>query len=320
MTLLTSSSYRAPWWLISPHLETIVPSLYRKVDTVTYTRETIDTPDGDFLDLDWLCSTNKRLVIISHGLEGNSNRHYMMGMARYFNEHNWDALAWNCRSCGGRMNNGPRLYHHAASEDLATVVDNALRKGYGQIALVGFSMGGSLSLKYLGEKSSSVSSAITGCAVFSVPCDLGSSSRALDKSSNAFYRRRFLKKLRAKLGQKAEQYPGLIDLTGIETIDSFTEFDNRYTAPIHGFKDAADFYHQGSGSIYLSSIRVPTLIANAWNDPMLPEECFPKEIVRDLHRIFLEVPKRGGHAGFTLAGKKENWMEVRALEFLQLLD
>lgn len=291
--------------------------MYRKVADPGYVCETIPTPDNDFLDIDWLRRDHDRLVIISHGLEGNSHRHYMRGMATHFHKAGWDVLAWNCRSCSGRMNVAPRLYHHAASDDLETVIRHATKHtSYKRIGLVGFSMGGSMSLKYLGEKGKEAVDLIAGCVVFSVPCDLGASSRALDRFFNAFYRKRFLKKLKYKVQLKANQYPGLVNLDGIEVIDSFTEFDNRYTAPFHGFKDADDFYRQGSANHYLKEIHVPTLIVNAKNDPMLPESCYPVETVRDLPSVFLEVPNRGGHAGFTLSGRDENWMEVRALEFL----
>ncbi len=317
MPLIKASSYRAVPHLFNGHLETVVPSVFRKVDGVNYQRQRLELVDGDFLDLDWLRGNNSRLVIISHGLEGSSHRHYCSGMARYFFAHNWDALAWNCRSCSGEMNRLPRFYHHGATEDLQTVVAYALKCGYTTIALVGFSMGGSLSLKYAGEQKENLPHAIKAIVTFSVPCDLGSSAKELDKPANWFYRNRFLKKLEKKIKAKAILFPDQIDATHFEKIRTFQEFDDRYTAPLHHFKNAADFYAKASAKNYLPGIQIPSLIVNAENDPFLPAACYPTEVAATHARIFLEIPPRGGHVGFSLPNNRLNWMEVRALEFIQ---
>ena len=315
---LLHSPYRPPLHLFNGHLQTIVPSLFRKVEGVQYKRETIPTSDDDCLDIDWLKNDSKKLIIISHGLEGNTSRHYVKGMAKYFRLRKWDVLAWNCRGCGGSINKTPRLYHHAATEDLHQVVMHALSQDqYETIVLIGFSMGGSMTLKYLGEEKYPASKEIKASVVFSVPCDLKSSSRALDKFSNAFYRNRFLKKLKKKLVLKAEQFPDSFDVSNFDTIKSFTVFDNRYTAPLHGFKDADDFYTQASATRYLPALGIPTLIVNAKNDPILAPECFPYALAERLSKIYFETPRHGGHGGFPLQGKEENWMDVRAFEFLR---
>ncbi len=316
MPLIPVSSYKHPFYLFNGHLETIIPSAFRKVGGPPYSRERLELSEGDFLDLDWLSNQSRRLLIISHGLEGSSGRHYSKGMANFFFKNKWDALAWNCRSCSGEMNRLPRFYHHGATEDLKAVIDHALTKGYDTIALVGISMGGSLSLKYTGENAQTLPSAIRSVVAFSVPCHLGSSARELDKPAKRFYLNRFLKKLGKKIQQKAASFPDLISHEGFDKIRSFEEFDNRYTAPLHGFRDAKDFYERASSLPHIAEIRVPTLIVNAQNDPFLPSECFPYEIARESEFVFLETPKRGGHTGFTLAGKEENWMEVRAFEFV----
>ena len=315
MPLITVSTYKHPFYLFNGHIETIVPSAFRQVD-VKYRRERLELQDGDFLDLDWLKKGSKKLVIISHGLEGSSERHYSMGMAKYFSEREWDAVAWNCRSCSGEMNRLPRFYHHGATEDLKAVIERAKGFGYSCIALVGISMGGSLSLKYTGENVDNLPSQLKGVVAFSVPCHLGSSARELDKPGKRFYLNRFLKKLEKKIKAKSLLFPGIISSDRFDQIRSFEEFDNRYTAPLHGFRDAADFYERASSLPHLSKIRIPALIVNALNDPFLPKECFPYDIAERSEFVFLETPRRGGHTGFTLAGKMENWMEVRVFEFL----
>lgn len=316
MPLLSSSGYVPVPYLFNAHLETVVPSLFRKIEGVPYVRERLELPDGDFLDLDWLRANHTRLVIISHGLEGSSDRHYCKGMARHFFNNGWDALAWNCRGCSGEMNRLPRFYHHGATEDLRAVVQRAIDRNYETIGLVGFSMGGSLSLKYLGE-GHVVPPPVRGAAVFSVPCDLGSSAHELDQPGLLFYRNRFLRKLGRKVAAKAVVFPEVISHHGFDTIRTFREFDNRYTAPLHGFQHADDFYLRASCGTFLESIRLPALIVNAENDPFLPEACYPRDLAKRHSFVHLEIPHRGGHVGFSLSNRKENWMEVRALEFLQ---
>jgi len=314
MPLIPSSPYQPPFHLFNRHLETIVPSIFRKVPAI-YKRERIELIDGDFLDLDWLSKDRDKLVIVSHGLEGNSDRHYAKGMASYFFQRGWDSLAWNCRGCSGEINRLPRFYHHGATEDLGAVVDHAIKKKYFHIVLIGFSMGGSMTLKYLGEKNGSASKAIKSAVVFSVPCDLGSSARELEKPTNKFYLNRFLKKLGVKMRSKSLLFPKQISTVGFEKIKSFREFDNRYTAPLHDFADADDFYTKASCGPYLPAIQIPTLIINALNDPFLPDACYPFDLAKNHDFIHLETPARGGHVGFSLPSTLENWMEHRAFEF-----
>ncbi len=314
---LLDSSYKAPYYLFNGHAETIIPSVLRKIEGVQYERERLELLDGDFLDLDWIKNKNDQLVIISHGLEGSSDRHYVKGMADYFSQHQWDALAWNCRSCSGEMNRLPRFYHHGDAQDLKAVIDHAIEnKKYSRIVLIGFSMGGSMTLRYLGENPDVVPDTVKGAVTFSVPCDLVSSVNELNKSSRSFYRDRFLKKLGKKIEIKSKVFPDLITHEGFEQIKSFHAFDTRYTAPLHHFKDADDFYVRGSCKPFLSTIQMPTLIVNAANDPFLTAPCYPKEIAASSAFLYLEIPKRGGHVGFSLSNSKTNWMELRSLQFV----
>ncbi len=315
MPIINSSYTHPPFYLFNRHLETIFPSMFRKIAGI-YERERLELTDGDFLDLDWMRRKNNKLVILSHGLEGSSERHYSKGAAHYFYQRGWDALAWNCRGCSGEMNRLPRFYHHGATDDLAAVIGHAIQNNYTHVTLVGFSMGGSLSLKYVGEREDQVPPEIKSVATFSVPCDLGASARELDKPNKRFYLNRFLKKLEKKIRAKAVKFPHLMSAEGFEQINSFRDFDNRYTAPLHGFVDADDFYAKASSGQYLPFIQIPTLIVNALNDPFLPDECYPFEVAKTHSHIYLETPQRGGHVGFSMAGKTESWMEVRAFEFV----
>ncbi|MEZ4884039.1 MAG: alpha/beta fold hydrolase [Chitinophagales bacterium] len=316
--ILKSSYNNHPRWQFNRHLQTMMPSMFRKVEGIDYERERLEMDDGDFLDLDWVKTGSDKLVIVSHGLEGHSDRHYVKGMVKSFSSNGWDALAWNCRTCSGEMNRLPRMYHHGATEDLKAVVDHILQNNpsYNSIALVGFSMGGSLTLKYLGEQGEAVSKRIKGAVAISVPFNLVASLPTIHARSNWIYKKRFLRKLARKVQAKAEMFPELIEVEGLDKITTFNEFDNRYTAPLHGFKDAPDFYQKVSAHQYAVHIAVPTLILNAANDPLLPKECYPIELAKKHPFIHLEIPKKGGHVGFMLPNSELTWADKRALEFV----
>lgn len=318
MPIIKHSNYdQQAYYFKNGHVETILPSFFRKVKGVVYQRERIDTPDDDFLDLDWLKGGNNRLIIISHGLEGSSDRHYVMSCAKYFHKRKWDVLAWNYRSCSGEMNRQLRLYHHGVTDDLELIVNKGLSNSdYFEIAMVGFSMGGSTTLKFLGEKGADVNRKIKAAAVFSVPCNLWNSAEALKKRENRFYKKRFLRKIKNKIREKHSLYPDIINITGLDQIDSFDVFDERYTAPLHGFKSAEDFYTRSSSDRVYDKIKIPALIVNAINDPMLGQKCYPFDIVEDHETLFLETPATGGHVGFSLRKQDHSWMDERAFEFI----
>jgi predicted alpha/beta-fold hydrolase len=317
MPILKSTYPGPPIFLFNGHLETIVPSLYRKVKNVNYQREKINTPDGDFLNLDWSKVGSDKLLIISHGLEGDSERHYVKGLVKLFNQHKIDALVWNNRTCGGEINKLPILYHHGASYDLDTTVRHVLElNSYSTVYLTGISMGGAQTLKYLGEKGKEVPKEIKKSAVYSTPCNLPSSAATLKLKSNIFYKNRFLGKLKKKMAAKALQFPELIDSSLLEKVTDFDTFDTHFTAKLHGFKDASDFYQTVSADNWMNEISIPSLILNAKNDPLLGPECYPIELAKGKPEIILEIPERGGHTGFVLKGDEYTWAEYRLLEFL----
>lgn len=311
--------YETPWFLRNGHLQSILPTLYRKPRLTTPHRLVLPTPDGDFLCADWYRGGNDRAVVISHGLEGHNRRHYVMGMARAFLAAGWDVMAWNFRSCGGVMNRRLRFYHSGATEDLAVVVDHLLAASanYQQLGLVGFSMGGNLSLVYLGAGGDAIDPRVCGCVTFSVPCDLAASADQLALPANRIYMKRFLRELRAKIIIKHRLYPDQIRIEGLQQLQNFHEFDDQYTAPLHGFRDAQDYWMRCSSAQFLTQIRRPALIVNALDDPFLSDACYPHAQVKDAPWVQLETPDWGGHVGFVSLNRSGlYWSEQRAVAFL----
>lgn len=312
------STYRAPPGFSNGHLLTVFPALLRRVETVTSTRERIETCDGDFLDLDLALNGNRRIAILSHGLEGSSRSPYMQGMARALYRKRWDVVAWSFRGCSGQPNRLLRSYHSGATEDLDAVVAHVASRGrHERIALVGFSLGGNLTLKYLGERGDDVPCAVSDAVVFSVPCDLAASALRLASPINRLYMRRFLRTLEGKVRGKHLLFPDKLDVRGLDGIKTFHEFDDRFTGPLHGFVDANDYWSRCSAQAFLPGIRVRTLMVNALNDPFLAPSCFPVEEARDHPWLHLETPASGGHVGFVSFNRGgDYWSEIRTAQFL----
>lgn len=318
MPIISRSTYGPPRFLSNPHLQTVLPSLFRKIEGIRYQRERIDTPDRDFLDLDWSRIGSERLAIILHGLEGDSHRSYILGMVRTLNNNGWDALAWNFRGCSGEPNRKRRFYHSGDTDDLAGVVSHVIEKGeYSALGLIGFSLGGNVVLKYLGERGPSVHPSIKRAVAFSVPCDLRSGAMKMSESSRRIYLIRFLRMLRKSIRAKMALMPGLIDDHGYDRIKTFKDFDERYTAPLHGFDSPEDYWEKASSKPFLTAITVPTLLVNAADDPFLAPPCYPLEEAEVSESFFLEIPRHGGHVGFLAFNEKgEFWSESRAVSFL----
>jgi predicted alpha/beta-fold hydrolase len=317
MPFVQSNFQRSPY-LFNGHVETIIPALFRNVE-VGFSRERITLPDGDFLDLDWIKNGNRQLLVLLHGLEGSSQSQYVKGFAKFFNERGWDICAMNHRSCSGEMNRLLRSYHSGDTEDVEAVIRH-IRSGqvYQQIGIVGFSLGGNMLLKYLGEQGEQLPPEIKVACAFSVPVHLASSSVEMAKFHNRVYLIRFLKTLVAKMKYKAVQFPGQVDISGIDAMKTFLEFDNRFTAPMHGFINAADYYERCSAINFLPAIRIPTLLVNALNDPFLSPACFPQRMANQLSFLHLETPAHGGHVGFIEDfSKGKVWSELRAYAFVK---
>ncbi len=319
MPVLPSTSYNPPPWLRNGHVQTIWPALFRRIDDVVYRRKRIETPDGDFIDLDFSLVGAQRLGILAHGLEGHSDRSYVKGMARALNALGWDSVAWNFRGCSGEPNRTLRFYHSGDTRDLQTVLEAVSSSGsYEALSLVGFSMGGNVILKFLGEKGNAVDPLVRAAVAYSVPCDLAAAAHQMARRVNVVYMKRFLKSLRKKIAIKTEQFPGRISLDGFGAISSFKEFDERYTAPLHGFTSAEDYWARASSEPLLRNIAVPALLVNALDDPFLAASCFPHEAARESRCLHLETPRFGGHVGFLnpFDPCRLTWSEKRAMEFL----
>ncbi len=318
MPVIQKSSYKGPpFYQYNGHLQTILPALLRNVGGIEYERERLTLADGDFVDLDWIDNGSKNLIFLSHGLEGNSDRHYMKGMAKMFALQKWDIVAWNCRSCSGEMNLMPRLYNHGEIEDIAEVIEHIIStKSYDKIVLIGFSMGGNIIMKYLGVHGKNLPQQLYKAIAFSSPTDLKGSANLLNFPQASFYRKRFLKMLKAKMEIKARQYPNLIDIDNFNNIEQWSDFDNFFTAPLNGYKDAEEFYFEGSPNNFMGGISIPTLLVNAKNDPILSPGCFPTKRCENHKFVYLEAPQRGGHVGFSAWRKQFAWSEYRALEFV----
>jgi uncharacterized protein len=309
-----AAPFSPPWWLGQTDLQTVVAGKWPR-PSMPYARERIELPDDDFLDLDWMRQGAPRLAVISHGLEGHSQRTYMTGMVATLHRRGWDVLAWNQRSCSGEINRAPRLYHNGVTDDLGHVITHAADSGdYAAVALVGFSLGGNLSLLYLGREE--IHPKIRAAVAFSVPCDLTSASIELARPRNQLYMRYFLRSLRQKVREKAAQYPQLVSEEGYDEIRDFLAFDDRYTAPLHGFRDGRDYWEQCSSAPWLERIPVPALLVNAQDDPFLSEECYPWDACKKNAKLHLLAPKRGGHCAF-LDHRHERWSERTAADYLE---
>ncbi len=297
------------------HLNTIYPTLFRKQPVPDYHREELTTFDDDFLDVDTLFQNNNKLVVLCHGLEGSSQSQYIMATADLLSKSGWDVVCINYRSCSGRINKQRRMYHSGATYDLDTVIKYYI-DNYKQLALVGFSLGGNLVLKYSGERAGELDDKIRQVVSVSVPVDLLAGSLNISKKSNFLYQNNFLKSLTLKIKEKHRQFPDNIDLSLLKRIKTLYDFDDYYTGPLHGYKNARDYYAQCSSQQFLGAIDRDTLIINALDDPFLPEACYPYKEVAANPRLQLITPKYGGHVGFVLRGERYFWIEKKIASFL----
>jgi predicted alpha/beta-fold hydrolase len=317
---VASPQYKAKGIFKNTHVNTIYPAVFRPMPQLTYQRERLHTPDGDFLDVDWSKSGNDRLIIALHGLEGSANKPYIAGMARYFSKRGWDALGLNFRGCSGEPNLLLRSYHVGETGDLKWLINQVLsRFNYRQIGLVGYSLGGNVLLKYLGERPADIPPQVIGGVAFSVPCDVQSCNAEIDKRHNKIYRQRFLVSLNEKMQEKARRFPGQFTLPE-KMPKNFGHFDDVFTAPVHGFKNAVDYWARNSSLQFLPTLARPALMVNAQDDTFLAPSCYPYELAEKTPNFYLECPKYGGHAGFvSRLPDGAYWSEKRAFQFLEHL-
>jgi predicted alpha/beta-fold hydrolase len=299
--------YQAPWWLPGGHLQTIAAAL-APAPRVAWRRERWDTPDGDFIDLDWAGSSGPLLALF-HGLEGGSSSHYARSIAAQALARRWRCVVPHFRGCSGVINRLPRAYHSGDSEELDWIL-RRLRPDFA----VGVSLGGNVLLKWLGERGSEAATIVQRAAAASAPLDLAAAGRALDRGVNRrLYTRVFLTTLKAKVFAKMALRRVAINERRLARARTLHEFDDLFTAPQHGFRDADDYWARASSAPWLEHIRVPTLVLNALNDPFLPRAALQSATRKVSSDVVLEFPESGGHAGFPA---RDQWLARRVFAFL----
>ncbi len=311
-------AYRPPFWLPEGHSQTIVASL-RPPPRVALVRERWDTPDGDFIDVDWAGRRDApRTLVLFHGLEGSSDSHYARDFAAQAIERGWRIALPHFRGCSGEPNRLPRAYHSGDSGEIDWIL-RRLAKDAPALHAVGVSLGGNALLKWLGEQSAAAAGIVRSAAAICAPLDLTAAGRALDRGFNReVYTRMFLATLKKKALDKLARFPGIYDEARVRAARSFHEFDSLVTAPLHGFRDAEDYWLKSSSAPLLPGVRVPTLVLNAGNDPFLPEAALDAATREVSAAVVLERTSQGGHVGYLeppFPGR-HGWLARRVFEFL----
>ncbi len=314
---LIHSKYKPPVYLPGGDLQSIIPAIVRVVKGIQYRRERISTPDNDFIDIDWVDADSTKIALIIHGLEASADSTYIKGMAKAFQDAGYRVAAMNLRGCSGEINQQVRSYHSGSTDDVETVIHHILRNtGCNNLVLVGFSLGGNLVLKYLGEHFA-IPSMISAAVAISVPCDLQSCAIHLDSRIPFLYRDRFLRTLKQKAATRLSRLPFDLNHQQLKKIRTFLEFDDYYTSQLYGFRDAMDYYMKCSSKQFIHRITIPTLVLTAMNDPFFTLSCFPFNECRASAKVFLETPQEGGHVGFCVdLFSGIYYSEQRAIEFL----
>jgi len=313
MPILPATGYKPPVFLRNRHLHSAYPVFFRKVDYPQVARERFTLSDGDFIDLDITTANNNKAVLLIHGFEGNAQSVYMLAMGKAYLKRGFDVIAMNLRGCSGEPNKLFRAYHSGATDDLHEVVQHIVKKEYQQLVLTAFSLGANILLKYLGEQQTNLSPKIKAAVAISAPCDLDKAEIAL----SPVYAYWFLKSLIPKTKEKMKRFPDNILGNKIPRIKSIREFDDFYTAPVHGYEDVDDYYLKCSSIYFLEKIKLPTLLLTAQDDPFLSLESIPFEIAKSHDFLYLMSPFKGGHVAFAKLGSdNEYWGEQRAVEFV----
>lgn len=316
-------SFTPAWWLPGPHLQTIWGKKGRKVTAGHDRVEHIVLPDGDRVALARMGRTRPTVphLLILHGLEGSIHATYAHGLLGQARSRGWTGDLLLFRTCDGRLNAAPRMYHSGETSDLDVVARRLLEERRGQpFHVVGVSLGGNVLLKWLGELGEAAGALVRRAAAVSVPFDLAAGSRHLERGISRLYARHFLATLKPKALAKARQYPGRIRVAEMLAAQTFWEFDDAATAPLHGFRDAADYYTRSSSMAFVRQIRVPSLLFSAKDDPFVPVETIDRvrDIVTTNPALEFEITDAGGHVGWVSGSpwRAEYYMERRVAEFL----
>jgi predicted alpha/beta-fold hydrolase len=312
--------YRAPWWLAGGHAQTIWPTFVER-PAVAFRRERVTTTDGDFWDLDWVDASGGNdapLVVLFHGLEGNSHSQYARALMAAVTELGWRGVIPHFRGCSGELNLTARAYHSGDHEEVAAMLASIRSRVQPEteIHAAGVSLGGSVLLNWLGRAGSEAARVLKSAAAVSTPLDLTAAGLDIDRGLNRIYAWHFLWTLKPKSRELARRYPSKLDEARVRRVYSMYEFDNTVTAPLHGFAGTLDYWKRGSSKPWLTDIAVPTLVLNAKNDPFVPGASLPGPS-QVSHSIVLEQPEEGGHCGF-LVGPfpgRITWLPARLLQF-----
>jgi predicted alpha/beta-fold hydrolase len=315
-------TYATPWWLPGGNLQTIWPAIASKAKPVDYRRERWDTPDGDFVDVDWMpWIAGAPLVVLFHGLEGSSQSHYAKALMGALAARGWNGCVPHFRGCSGELNLLPRAYHSGDSAE----IDWVLRRVVSQyrparLYAAGVSLGGNALLKWTGEQGEAARQVVKAVAAISAPLDLAAAGAALGRGFNRVYTRIFLDTLVQKSLVKLARHPGLFDADRLRRARNLYEFDNVVTAPLHGFRDTDDYWARASAKPWLAHAAVPTLALNALNDPFLPAAALPRQDQVG-SAVTLDYPATGGHVGFSAGALPPGhleWLPRRLLGFFDL--
>lgn len=312
-----SSTFDAPFWLRNAHVQTVWP-LLRQGPLPAYRRQRWDTPDGDFLDLDWIDNDEAQpLLVLFHGLEGSSHSHYARQLMQKVSRRRWRGVVVHFRGCSGEPNRLPRAYHSGDAAELDWVLRRlAALDPHGQAPLfaVGISLGGNALLKWLAETGAAAGTVLRAAAAVSVPFDLATANAELSRWPKRLYARHFLRTLIPKTVAKAQHFPGLVDLARVRRARTLRDFDEVVTAPLHGFRDADDYYARASSGPGLSAIATPTLLVHAADDPFLPAHALPRRFPAAVTPL---ITHHGGHVGFVQGAPpgRSDWLPQRLLHW-----
>lgn len=310
--------FKPPSWLRNTHAQTLWAYLAQSTPTVTYQRETLSTPDGDEVDLDWAYGrAGSPVILVCHGLEGSSNSPYVRRLVARASDRGWTSAVLHSRTCSGRPNRQVASYHSGYIEDLKLVAPEIARRLQERpLFLVGYSLGGSLVANYLGRCSGEVPSNVRGAFVCSAPLNLAPGADALRSGFNRLYELKFLLSLRRKVIAKGKAHQTWRTAAKVASrVRTLRDFDEAWTAPVHGFLDAEDYYRRASAAPYLSQIRVPTRVLHADDDPFIVEDCVPAKILEAADSITYTPTEHGGHVGF-VSQDSDWWLEDEILDWL----
>jgi len=321
---IQTSSFRPAWWLKNRHAQTIYPSApWARTAPVALRSDALDLPDGDTTVVDWLVEAPDNpddlpLLVILHGLESSAEASYAQMMLAAARDNGWNACVLHFRDCGDYRNRLPRRYHAGETNDIRYFLEKLITDGQrGPVCAVGYSLGGNVLLKYLGENGATTP--LLAAAAVSVPLDLGISAEALNVGFSKFYQRHLLKRMKNSISRKFDQYTAAFDWHNSMAAKTFAEFDDLVTAPLHGFDGKDDYYGSCSSAAFLQHIERPTLIVNSTDDPFMTPEVIPDEdLISDC--VTLELSSAGGHVGFVEGGtpwRPKYYLPRRILGFLQ---